>query len=295
MVPAGFLRDTGVPLYTCSFLPQCKQKFLDTQITAATFLLYRSFGFVPRFSAAVDSPLVREARERCSCFASRGAIVADGTGLGKTLTVLLALGLVLNVFSSGKVHLNPGDAPSLVLPQNDLQKVVGKRHLPSLIICPSVLVLTQWQEEIRKSFPDIEIIISAESAPAKHLLKNWVSSTQIKYPDTRFPQHLKYIFDARSEKASRTVILSVPMTHAARSLLKGNSTILTTDYESYTCAWEGRYRIVVLDEAHRYRHTNTKLWMSIFKLTADYHWMVTASPIVNNVTVSFNLSQTITD
>lgn len=273
MVQEGTHLNTGLPIFKCSLLPNCGMKFLDSQITAAAFMLQKSFGVIPHFPGqGVDTTTMQSARKRLRCAATSGVILAEGTGMGKTLATLLAFALSVEAI----ISLN---SATIRQSQTGLERVVS--HIPSLLVCPSSLVLSQWIKEIRSNFCTIHLIIWADSKPSESFLQPmWVSSTQMKHPTKQFPINLKYIFDDQDPRASRTLIITLPGTHSSRSLLEDRNPE-KKGWESSTSWWAGRFRFVMVDEAHKLRHDNTKFWHSIGKLNAQFHWFITASPIVN--------------
>lgn len=53
----------------------------------------------------------------------------------------------------------------------------------------------------------------------------------------------------------------------------------------YTSKWTGVIDIVVMDEDHRLRRPSIKFFASIKQLEANVHWVMTATPAINDSTV----------
>ena len=91
-----------------------------------------------------------------------------------------------------------------------------------LIVVPNGAVFSQWQEKIWSKFQDSTLIISNEDKPSDpKFLSNWVSTTAMRVAPAqldKWPVHLRYIFDVKDARASKTVILSPYDSHASRTM-----------------------------------------------------------------------------
>jgi hypothetical protein len=292
MEDAGYFKDTtNIPVFTCSLLPKCQVKFLDTQITGAVWILQRLLGFVPRYPG-LDDQNHNEARLRLRSVPIGSAIYADMTGLGKTLTTCLALSLLLKAIDEGQVALRSNE------------------YMPSFCFAPSAVVLKQWHKTLKDNFPELSVLVSATVPQSWVIARERLGTAAMKYPDSKFPSYLKYVLDKTDKRAIFTVILTLPDTHSSRTMhapgeqfkspkQKGKSKKGTKrgqggpkkqrmrkNFSSFLSVWANRSLVVIFDEAHKLRHINTKLYHSILKMNPKYSVFLSASPMVNEARVS---------
>ncbi len=199
MKDVGKFKDTDLNLSQCTALPRCTASFLDSQVTAAAFILQRTFGVIPIDQERRKDKAVRDAATRLQSVRTRGGIVADVTGLGKTDESLLALSY-LALYGEHS----------------------GREHRPHLLAVPNGPVLGQWADKIFEQYGDLDLIISSDERPTRSRYEeHWVSATAMREAPTsvrNWPSHLHYVFNLEDRRASRTVILTPYDSHAARTL-----------------------------------------------------------------------------
>ena len=168
-----------LPKFRCAAFPTCKTEFLDTQITGAVFMLQRTFGEISLPQAPPEESLC--AAERLKALITHGGIVTDTIGLGKIFLALL--------------YLNYAAVYQL--------RAVYK---PSLILSSNGVVLNQWQQAIRKNFPDLTIVLTHGERPQEAIMaNNWVSAFAMRQAPANlqwWPKNLRYIFDQNNPLAS---------------------------------------------------------------------------------------------
>ena len=108
-----------------------------------------------------------------------GGVIADGTGMGKTLLVTLFLLLFIQ----------------------RLQKA-GTDRKPYLLLCPLLAVLTQWLWAFNTSAPEIEVLVfyGERALSAQKRKSNWISfplSRLGKKGASKWPQSLRYAWKAQ--------------------------------------------------------------------------------------------------
>ena len=102
-------------------------------------MLQRTLGEIPRPHPTKLCTENKIEQDLSFCAGPRvgGDILVDATGIGKTETTLLFLNLL-------PLHLNKSDGD----------------YMPTLLLCPSLPVISQWVEEVIKHFPVLEIIVA---------------------------------------------------------------------------------------------------------------------------------------
>ncbi|KAL8646788.1 MAG: hypothetical protein Q9210_005932 [Variospora velana] len=291
-------RNTDLDGSLCTALPGCKRTFLDSQITAAAFIIQRTYGGIPVPEERRVIPEVAVALDALKSIKTSGGFLADVTGLGKTDEALLALSwcAVYGDHSHG--------------------------HRPHLITTPNGAVFAQWAEKIWQDYRDVQLIISNDERPSDQKYQDcWVSSTAMREApaDLRnWPEHLRYIFDPADPRASRAVILTPYDSHMARTVglvwvdkdsaerkealalpdqtfksrkklrqeKKARAKELYHQEPIFVSRWKGIFEFVWLDEGHRIRHAITKTHASILLLEARTHWLITATIQINSSFVS---------
>ncbi|KAI9782077.1 MAG: hypothetical protein M1839_005423 [Geoglossum umbratile] len=246
--------------------------FFDWQVNGACQMLLRTLGYVPLPAAHKTRPEVKSALGRLSCLAVHGGILADQTGLGKTKQTLLFLSYYT------QFHIEMHDQSPV--------------HRPILLVVPSQVV-KQWADDIIDYFPDFNLLISYDPTVLGHkFFGHTVGSVAMgELPahdaNSNFPQRWTFLFDTQDPRASKTILLTSYDTHAERSIIEE---LLPSTKRRKNDGAEYRYRsrmkdlfaMVILDEGHRMRNTYTKTWASISLLHAKYHWLITATPVVNS-------------
>ncbi|MCL1895755.1 MAG: SNF2 family helicase, partial [Clostridiales bacterium] len=154
-----------------------------------------------------------------------GGILADDMGLGKTLQVLALLSAV-------KTEGKPGN------------------RLPSIVICPSSLVLN-WESEAARFTPELSVSVVIGSADARK----------------------KIIRKARGTKTAKKA-------GQAPDLFVTSYDLLKRDIESY----EGiDFRFVIIDEAQYIKNQTTQNAKSVKLLTGRSRFALTGTPIENTL------------
>ena len=251
--------------WTCASVPGCKVAFHDTQINGATFMLQRSCGKYPLSNKLKGVPDAVEAAKKLRSIQTFGGMLVCGMGLGKTYTSLLFL---MNYI--------------LHVPKT-------KQHRPHLILVPAGVVLSQWVEAL-KLFPAIRVLYMHGEKPTDPVLaRNWISPLAMKEAPgklTNWPPYLRYIWDTKDPQASSAVLLSSPETWQRRTLQehklddeRGGTTI------THSSRVAGKFKVVLLDEGHRFRYQDTKIFAGVYQLQADIYWFLTGTPMQNSAMV----------
>ena len=142
-------------------------------------------------------------------------------------------------------------------------------------------------ESILKHFPAIDLIIAFGEKPAgAKQAQKWISPTATRgFPKKKnYPRKLKYIFERTDSRASKAVILSSYETFSNRTLrseFEGPS----STRKAFTSNWNQIFRLMIADEGHKLRHSWTQTFHSIPCLSAEIHWFLTATPVVNKALV----------
>jgi SNF2 family DNA or RNA helicase len=226
-----------------------------------------------------EKPDIKDAAQRLESIQTFGGIVSDTMGFGKTITALL----FMSYYALYCPH---------IIKNRELN------HRPILCLVPSGVVLNQWAYELKKTFTDLELITGHGIKPlTPEYLQNWVSATAMREAPgnlKNWPSHLRYVFDRKDPRASKTVILVSYETWADRSVTVAR--IKNTELQDelhgkskprrvYTSKWKNVFSMVCADEGHKLRHPWTKVHASVLQLHAQYHWFLSATPVVNSSSV----------
>jgi len=247
--------------YTLRNLPNVKIKALDNQINGALWMCLQAFGNIPTNDEDLKlrlKPLEQVPR--------RGGFLIDSTGLGKTFTSLLFISFFIT-------HC-----------RNQMAD-----HRPIVVVAPAGIVIEQWRTAIKDLFKDITLIVGYGDTPINAAQrKHWLSSQMMRkapHDLSAFPQHLRYIFDKKDEKASRTVILTSYDTLAKRTLDQ-----IAPEEEGdpvvWLSHWDDVFGMAFLDEGHRLRHPYTKVHQAVAQIRARMNFIITGTPVQNNSLVS---------
>ena len=182
----------------CGTIENCEVAFLDSQVNGAIFMAQRSVGGALIQEERLADPAVREAAEKLKCLATGGGYLVDSTGLGKTMTSCLFI----------NQHAEHADHKGV--------------YRPTTVETPNGAVFSQWCDTLWDNFKGLVPIISNDEKPYDPKFKNnWVSSTAMREaPDSleHWPEHLKYIFDARNPASAKAVIITPYDTHKDRTV-----------------------------------------------------------------------------
>lgn len=245
-----------------------KRHILDSQIVGVAFGLARAFGMLPVANKRDEEPAVKEALLYLDSPHLGGAVIAHATGLGKTA---IALCIASFITQWGELHLENGTP----------------NHRPMLVVTPAGPVCGQWADEIATNFPNLLLIIASSEDTKQRFSSYWVSGTAMREAPGKldnWPSHLRYVFDKTDSRASRTVVLTSFESFGARTTttepdpMKEGATV-------YVSHWVGIFIAIFLDEGHRIRHQGTRLNQSIVQLGAPASFVLTATPVINHITV----------
>ncbi|KAF2686440.1 hypothetical protein K458DRAFT_470145 [Lentithecium fluviatile CBS 122367] len=160
-----------------------------------------------------------------------GGIIADEMGLGKTLTMIAAIARTL-----GRARTFVEEASC-----NGEVRRATKRTGATLVVCPAVLLMDGWLEEV-----------------SRHVSPGFLKCT--KYHGTSKPTDTDIL--------ESDIVLTTYATLIADSSRNG---VLQSIH------W---FRIVI-DEAHSIRHQNTKQFRAVVALASKHRWCLTGTPIQN--------------
>lgn len=256
---------------TTSLLGRCEVSFLDNQINGAVFMIQRSCGIIPVNRERTSVITVICAAEELESVRTFGSLVVDIMGFGKTLTELLFLAYYALC------------AAQDVIPSQT-------EHRPALCVAPSGIVLHQWQKAIAQFPTLISIIAHGEKSSNPKFANNWVSATAMREAPAslkHWPPHLRYIFDKTNLATSSVVTLSSYETFSTRTVsVHIRRTKSKKEKKTYESKWTNRFDVIILDEGHKLRHPGTKTYANIKALSADVHWFLIVTSIINNSLVA---------
>ena len=222
----------------------------------------------------------RDRSKATNVLKTAGAIVADQTGMGKTIMILFFVAwIVQNVrYSKGL-------------------------NLPTLIACPASIVKS-WAEETRARFPQLQVgIMFGDTKAFSHDLAGRVIPTRFTkglpqkrantpawlkpafdYPDKPNPWIIITSYDTFSQRA-----VKVNVDESQEKVLK-HSKDSNGDYVKrwvYPCTYEhrmsGMFSLVICDEGHKIRNPSTQYHYSISALQPHSIILVSATPSISSV------------
>lgn len=272
---------------------KCSRSFYAYQVTGACFMLMRLMGTIPLPAANANDPEVKAALDELQGLRTYGCILADATGLGKTVETLLAMAFI-RLFS-GELSEN------------------GK-YKPFLLIVPANAI-NQWAEEIEKFWPCFILAISYAREDLKAAFQDHAisASTMKELPGSyaglnktkKSTRDYSHLFNGTA-KNGNTIILTSHDTQSSRFV---DPHIIEHAAESYTppkyddedreifkkAAWQerewrtrmgGRFFLTVVDEAHEIKNPSTKNWAAVYLAASGLTILITATPMQNNSAVS---------
>ncbi|XXH04000.1 hypothetical protein Hte_010409 [Hypoxylon texense] len=263
-----------------------RRGFLDNQLTAIVWIMSRFLGELPplrlrdkskwdpqtkQFIQPPDTEELKRNRERLRSPKYFGGILADSMGLGKTITTIACLDLLLGQGLNVKVE-------------------DGKpKYRPILILVPNATVATQWVDEIEQvgSRHSIKKILISGNGARRTREQDRVRILTCKEFVLNWPPSLDYIWDESNKDAARTVFVMSIDAWSRRTChvrkMKNEHEEDKDEFESFsTFTEQGRkFSVVVVDEAYKVKHAATGYWKSVALLERQFTLLVTATPCMN--------------
>ena len=245
-----------------------KSTFYNYQITGAIGIVLKLLGKIDAAKLFERCPdvgwtleqldLAEHAATKLEDLQTHGAILADGTGFGKTKQCLLAA----LIFS-----------------------ILGTENMPMLLLVPAPLV-SQWLQEVRRDWDGLVPILSYEDPVLKEqMLGSRLTVHQMW--NLSFPQNLRYILDKTNPDARKILIITSYETHIRRT----SWVITKKDGDYWTTRHDNRFGLVIADEAHRVKNKQTAI-ASILKMQKPRALIfATATPMFNSIRVSIHSIQ----
>ena len=161
-----------------------------------------------------------------------------------------------------------------------------------LILISNVIVLSQWKNIILKNFSNLTLIVTHDENASKYKSRNWMFVVVMKNVSQslrHWSAKLQYIFNDSMRAVFRIVILSIYDTFIARILIK--TSIEKDDEEKksqilYFSKWKKVFRVMIVNENHRLKHSWTKSHHAMRTLETNVHWFLIAIFVINNSVVS---------
>lgn len=188
------------------------------------------------------------------------AILADDMGLGKTVQVLAFLAWLRTFGDCAWAPLPVRHACAAFLTNGR-----GGSGGPHLIVAPSSL-LENWCRELRRWVPSApQLVLDGSAASRRQLLASWRQTALA---------------------PGSVVLVSYRTVEAASKFASG----------SERCEWDevlqlagGRFGVMVLDEAHELRNSNTAKFKALHRTPTGMRLLVTGTPIQNNLRELVNI------
>ncbi|EIN06926.1 hypothetical protein PUNSTDRAFT_90645 [Punctularia strigosozonata HHB-11173 SS5] len=206
-----------------------------------------------------------------------GGILADDMGLGKTVQTLVRI----HEGRAKKSDKKDGWSPT------------------TLIVCPVALV-TQWVAEVKKYAP--ELLVKEHHGPSRtkdprELTSHHVVVTTYQVLASEYASHGTGAKDesAKSGKAKKQSVSSDDSSSAdsddssafGRSLAKKKAKPKAKAVKA--ALFDVKWFRVVLDEGHTIKNRNTKAAQACCALEAKFRWVLTGTPMQNNVEELYSL------
>ena len=205
---------------------------------------------------------------------TKGGILADMPGMGKTNAVIMVVQASSNAQLSGP-------------------------YKPSLIVAPNKISLMQWKTALKLNAPKLDVFVFWGERGSEPDDASWAEAYLHKKtfgsgPDG-VPEKLKFAFDEQDAQAKNVVVLTTAdtLTHRIVPLLKredvkeadegvgpedeavrGKLTIEGNPFK-------GRFARGVIDEGHCIKDETSQICMVMKSFDFDYRWVITATPIIN--------------
>eukprot|EP00792_Barthelona_sp_PAP020_P006498 TRINITY_DN3013_c1_g1_i1.p1 TRINITY_DN3013_c1_g1~~TRINITY_DN3013_c1_g1_i1.p1 ORF type:complete len:1860 (-),score=323.35 TRINITY_DN3013_c1_g1_i1:1157-6736(-) len=200
-------------------------------------------------------------------FANKPCILGDEMGLGKTVQTICFLNILRKHFQQ-------------------LEDTMA----PILVVVPLSL-LTNWLEEFKVWAPELNVIVFHGNQTGRDILKakefNYYEPFVNRMMDNLELDLLYATEDVKSNWQHQQYYLR-------RTLLKQSKfDVLITSYDTiqteYDSLSELEYSIMICDEAHKLKNSETKIYNNLFGFDRIYTLLLTGTPIQNNLIELYNL------
>ncbi|KAI0453414.1 P-loop containing nucleoside triphosphate hydrolase protein [Xylaria acuta] len=258
-----------------------RRGLLDHQVTAIVWLLSRMFGNLPtlkyedpvtgRFHSNIINSSDEENRDSLKGPKYFGGILADSMGLGKTLTAVALIDLLIR--QKLNVEQDDDGTPS---------------YRPILLITPNATVANQWVQEFDQVIDESilhNIVVSGPGLEASS--ENYRVIHLARENFRQWPAAINYMWDEDDPRASQVVLIMTMESWAARTCTKDEEGEWISSFTE-----EGRgFSLVVVDEAYKLKNPGTKNWRSVYFLKRQFTLLITATPCMNTLTDLFGLAR----
>ncbi|KAI0110906.1 P-loop containing nucleoside triphosphate hydrolase protein [Nemania sp. FL0031] len=258
-----------------------RRGLLDHQVTAIVWLLSRMFGDLPTlkiknpvtgvYRSNILTPSDEKNRERLKGPKYFGGILADSMGLGKTLTTVALIDLMM------RQRLNVVQAED-----------GSSKHRPILLLTPNATVANQWVQELTQvidvsTLPRIIVSGNGLESPCDPLRAFHLSRDSF----NRWPATFSYMWDENNPRASRVVLIMTMESWALRTCTRNDEGEWSSSFTK-----EGRaFSLVIVDEAYKVKNSSTKNWRSVHLLERQFTLLITATPCMNSLADLFGLAR----
>ncbi|KAJ8091867.1 hypothetical protein PM082_021103 [Marasmius tenuissimus] len=231
----------------------------ETTPTSATFADLGGHPLMPHQRKGVDWMIFRENVEE----KKMGGILADDTGLGKTIQACA------------------------LIKHDRTKNPVDTQHHPTLVVLPPSLVF-QWQEECAKFVPDLKVVIhgSGNKKKIKDLLMADIVLTT--YGVVR-NEYTEYRFSTDTYQSHWFINDGGFLMKTAKKTVGKAGKRRTTDETLRDGLFRVKWRRVFLDEAHLIKNHKTNQAQACCALQTTFKWCLSATPLQNTVMDLYSL------
>ena len=164
-------------------------------------------------------------------------------------------------------------------------------HKPTLLLCPSLTVITQWTDMFEQFFPDFKIILAyGDRVNPKASIssrKRWLSpdvTAEGRKGRSRWAPDLRNIWEREKPGAERYVIFSTYDTWTPRTQKWDEKKVRENGKKKIflisSSIWKDEIGLVIMNEGHRLKNGDTMTHIAAKDLEAQYNWLVTATPSI---------------